>query len=155
YDTLMVKDEHFDFVPSLAEILEESPDHITFTFHLRSGVKFHNGKTLDSGDVKYTFESMLDPAFKSPIRASLDKIASIDTPARSTDVFRLSEPFDALVGNVGAIGMVPPGLGTSMADWPVGTGPYSFVSYSEADGVRLQANDLYWGGAPKIPRLLI
>ncbi|HKF54414.1 MAG TPA: ABC transporter substrate-binding protein, partial [Blastocatellia bacterium] len=64
----MIKDEHFDFVPSLADTFQESPDHTIFTFHLRPGVKFHNGKPLGSEDVKYTFESILDPAFKSPIR---------------------------------------------------------------------------------------
>ena len=51
YDTLMVKDEHFDFVPSLADSFSESLDHTVFTFHLRPGVKFHNGKTLGSDDV--------------------------------------------------------------------------------------------------------
>src|SRR5262249_42349929 len=83
YDSLMTKDEHFDFVPSLAEDFKESPDHTRFTFHLRPGVRFHNGKPLGSMDVKYTFESILDPAFKSPIRGSLDKLASIDTPDSS------------------------------------------------------------------------
>src|SRR5439155_9454935 len=48
YDTLVVRNEKFDFVPSLAERFEESDDHKTFTFHLRSGVIFHNGKPLTS-----------------------------------------------------------------------------------------------------------
>src|SRR5262245_34107519 len=155
YDTLMIKDEHFEFVPSLADDFKESPDHTQFTFHLRPGVTFHNGKPLGSQDVKYTFESILDPAFKSPIRGSLDKLASIDTPDISTVVFTAREPFYTFVGNLPAIGIVPQGAGNAMADSPVGTGPYSFLSYSEADGVRLQANDQYWGGAPLIPRLLI
>jgi peptide/nickel transport system substrate-binding protein len=118
-------------------------------------VQFHNGKTLASEDVKYTFESILDPAFKSPIRGSLDKIASIDTPDPLTVVFNAREPFYTFVGNLPAIGIVPAGGGAAMADSPVGTGPYRFLSYSEADGVRLQANEGYWGGAPRIPRLLI
>jgi len=155
YDTLMVKDEHFDFVPSLADAFKESPDHTSFTFHLRAGVRFHNGNTLSSEDVRYTFESILDPAFKSPIRGSLDKIASIQTPDSLTVVFTAREPFYTFVGNLPAIGIVPAGAGVGMADSPVGTGPYRFVSYSEADGVRLESNDEYWGGAPRIRRLLI
>jgi peptide/nickel transport system substrate-binding protein len=155
YDTLMVKDEHFDFVPSLADSFNESPDHTVFTFHLRPGVKFHNGKTLGSDDVKYTFESILSAEFKSPIRGSLDKLASIDTPDPLTVVFRARAPFYTFAGNLPAIGIVPAGSGAAMADSPVGTGPYRFVSYSEADGLRLQANDGYWGGAPQIPRLLV
>ena len=155
YDTLMIKDEHFDFVPSLADSFHESPDHTVFTFHLRPGVKFHNGRPLGSEDVKYTFESILDPAFKSPIRGSLDKIASIDTPDPATVVFTAREPFYTFAGNLPAIGIVPAGSGTSISDSPIGTGPYRFLSYSEADGVRLQANEEYWSGAPRIPRLLI
>src|SRR6185369_4974360 len=46
YDTLVVKNDKFDFVPSLAERFEESEDHKTFTFHIRQGVTFHNGKAL-------------------------------------------------------------------------------------------------------------
>src|SRR5437868_300421 len=67
YDTLVVKTNVFEFVPSLAERFEESADHQTFTFHLRQGVTFHNGKPLTSADVKYTFASIKDPATKSPI----------------------------------------------------------------------------------------
>jgi peptide/nickel transport system substrate-binding protein len=155
YDTLMIKDDHFDFVPSLADSFNESPDHTVFTFHLRSGVKFHNGKTLDAQDVKYTFESILSPDFKSPIRGALDKLASIDTPDPLTVVFRAREPFFTFAGNLPAIGIVPAGSGAGMADSPVGTGPYRFVQYSEAGGLRLQANDQYWGGAPRIPHLLV
>src|SRR6266705_2221964 len=67
YDTLVVKNDKFEFVPSLAERFEESEDHREFTFHLRAGVMFHNGKQLTSADVKYTFDSLLSPALKSPI----------------------------------------------------------------------------------------
>jgi len=155
YDTLMIKDEHFDFVPSLADSYQESPDHTQFTFHLRPGIKFHNGKALGSDDVKYTFESIMSPAFKSPIRGLLDSIASIDTPDPLTVVFTAREPFYTFVGNLPAIGIVPAGSGVAMADAPVGTGPFRFVSYSEANGLILEANDEYWGGAPLIPRLLI
>src|SRR5438552_15653590 len=65
YDTLVVKNDKFEFVPSLAERFEESEDHREFTFHLRAGVIFHNGKQLTSADVKYTFDSLLSPALKS------------------------------------------------------------------------------------------
>ncbi|HSQ19074.1 MAG TPA: ABC transporter substrate-binding protein, partial [Blastocatellia bacterium] len=87
YDTLVVKNEKFEFVPSLAERFEESDDHKTFTFHLREGVRFHNGKQLTSADVKYTFDSLLSPALKSPIRGAIDKISSIDSPDPLTVIF--------------------------------------------------------------------
>ena len=73
FDTLVIKNEKFEFVPSLAESFEESEDHKTFTFNLRADAVFHNGKLLTSADVKYTFDSLLSPSLKSPIRGAVDK----------------------------------------------------------------------------------
>ena len=155
FDTLVVKDEKFEFVPSLAESFEESEDHKTFTFHLRADALFHNGKPLTSADVKYTFDSLLSPALKSPIRGAVDKITSIDTPDSRTVVFRAREPFYSFIGNLPAIGIIPEGAGTEMISAPVGSGPYRFVSYQEGSAVQLEANPNYWGGAPNIPRVRV
>ena len=153
YDTLVVKDKQFDFVPSLAGSFEESDDHRTFTFHLRSGVRFHNGKPLTAADVKYTFESLLSPELKSPIRGALDKIASIETPDPLTVVFRCKEAFYTFLGNLPAIGIIPEGSGPDIINSPVGSGPFRFVSFVEGERIRLDANPDYWDGAPRIRRL--
>jgi len=155
YDTLVVRDEKFEFVPSLAEKFDESADHQTFVFHLRSGVMFHDGRPLTSADVKYTFESLLSPALKSPIRGAVDKITSIEAPDPLTVVFHAKEPFYTFIGNLPAIGIIPDGAGTEIINSPVGTGPYRFSSYNEGDSVRLEANPDYWGGAPGIPHVQI
>src|SRR5688572_5434189 len=130
YDTLVVRTEKFEFVPSLAERFEESEDHKTFTFHLRSGVTFHNGKPLTSADVKYTFDSLLSPALKSPIRGALDKITAIETPDALTIIFHAKEPFHTFAANMPAIGILPEGAGTEMSTAPIGSGPYRFISYA-------------------------
>lgn len=153
YDTLLVKDEKFDLIPSLATSFVESEDHKTFTFRLRSNAKFHNGKPLTSADVKYTFDSLLSPALKSPIRGSLDKITSIDAPDAETVIFHAKEPFYTFAANMPAIGIIPDGAGTEMSTAPIGSGPYKFISYTEGDLVKLEANPDYWGGAPAIPRV--
>jgi peptide/nickel transport system substrate-binding protein len=155
YDTLVVKNEHFEFVPSLAERFEESPDSKTFTFYLRPGVVFHNGKPLTSSDVKYTFDSILSPETKSPIRGAVDKISSIETPDPSTVIFHAREPFYTFLGNLPAIGVIPAGAGSENITMPVGSGPYRFVSYAEGEPVRLEANPAYWGGAPSIARVWV
>jgi peptide/nickel transport system substrate-binding protein len=152
YDTLLVKDDNFELTPSLAEKFEESTDHQTFTFHLRPNVKFHNGKPLTSADVKYTFASLLSPELQSPIRGLLDKISSIETPDAMTVIFRAREPYYTFLANLPAIGIIPDGAG-EMGKAPMGSGPYQFVSYSEGDIVKLEANSDYWGGAPQIPRV--
>jgi len=155
YDTLVVKNDKFEFVPSLAERFEESDDHRDFTFHLRAGVMFHNGKQLTSADVKYTFDSLLSPALKSPIRGTVDKISSINAPDPLTVVFHAREPFYTFIGNLPAIGIIPEGSGTEIFNSPVGSGPYKFASYKDGSDVQLEANAAYWGGAPNIPRVHI
>ncbi|HET9528991.1 MAG TPA: ABC transporter substrate-binding protein, partial [Blastocatellia bacterium] len=152
FDTLVIKNENFEFIPSLAESFDESPDHKKFTFRLREGVKFHNGKTLTSSDVKYTFDSLLAPAFQSPIRGAVDKITSIETPDPLTIIFRAREPFYTFIGNLPAIGIIPEGAGAEMISAPVGSGPYKVVAYSEGEMVALESHRDYWGGAPSIPR---
>jgi len=153
YDTLLVKNDRFEFVPSLAERFEESTDSRTFTFHLRTGVRFHNGKPLTAADVKYTFDSLLSPELKSPIRSAVDKITSIETPDPLTVIFHAREPFYTFIGNLPAIGIIPEGAGTEMINAPVGSGPYKLSYYREGEGVRLEANTDYWGGAPAIARV--
>jgi peptide/nickel transport system substrate-binding protein len=155
YDTLLIKNENFELFPSLADSFVESEDHKTFTFHLRSGVKFHNDKALTSADVKYTFDSLLSPALKSPIRGALDKITSIETPDALTVIFHAREPFYTFAANLPAIGIIPEGAGTEMSTAPIGSGPYRFISYAEGDLVKLEANPDYWNGAPFIPRVHI
>jgi peptide/nickel transport system substrate-binding protein len=153
YDTLVIKDERFEFVPSLAESFEESADHQTFTFHLRSGVSFHDGKPLTSADVKYTFDSLLNPATRSPIRGAVDKLSSIEAPNPLTVIFHAREPFYSFMGNLPAIGIIPDGAGSELINSPLGSGPYKFVSYNEGDAVRLEAFDRYWAGAPNVPHI--
>ena len=155
YDTLVVRDEKFEFVPSLAEKFDESADHQTFVFHLRPGVMFHDGRPLTSADVKYTFDSLLSPALKSPIRGAVDKISSIDAPDPQTVVFHAREPFYSFIGNLPAIGIIPYAAGTEIINSPIGSGPYRFSSYNEGDSVRLEANPNYWGGEPSVQHVQI
>jgi peptide/nickel transport system substrate-binding protein len=70
----------------------ETPNPLTYVFHLRSGVKFHDGRALTSADVKYTFDSILNRSVTSPKRGSLNLVKSIDAPDATTVVFKLSEP---------------------------------------------------------------
>lgn len=58
FNTLVRKDENFDYVGELAKEITTSPDNLTITFTLRDNVKFHNGKALTSADVKYTFDEL-------------------------------------------------------------------------------------------------
>ena len=70
FSSLVAHDAKMKVIPDLATSWD-TPDPLTYIFHLRSGVKFHNGQALTSADVKFTFDSVLTGAVKSPDRKSV------------------------------------------------------------------------------------
>jgi peptide/nickel transport system substrate-binding protein len=133
----------------------ETPDPTTYVFHLRSGVKFHNGKALTSADVKYTFESILNGTVTSPKRGSYTLIKSIETPDPDSVIFRLKEPYAGFLLDISrpAIGIVPSGSGADFGSQLIGTGPFRFVSAKQDDNVILERNDGYFKTPPRISRV--
>ncbi len=83
FNSLVKKDENFDYVGELAKEIRSSDDGLTITFVLQDGVKFHNGTEFTSADVKYTFEELLKSSgFKSG--AFFDTVPDGDAPAAPT-----------------------------------------------------------------------
>ncbi|MCA1815056.1 MAG: ABC transporter substrate-binding protein [Acidobacteria bacterium] len=183
FNSLMKKDERFDYVPELATGAQVSPDGLTVTVTVRDGVKFHNGKPLTSADVKYTFDKLL--ASTSPKSASFYEtvapaatqsadaskqgqssstpaptrqpfITSIDAPDARTAVFHLRRPWLELFANLIPIGIIPEGSYETQQSSPVGTGPYKFVSANSAQQFAdFAAFDDYWEGAPQVKNLRV
>ncbi|MGC1167278.1 MAG: ABC transporter substrate-binding protein, partial [Candidatus Acidiferrales bacterium] len=133
----------------------DTPDPVTYVFHLRHGVKFHDGRPLTSADVKYTFDSILSGAIKTPKRGSFKLVRSVEARDDATVVFHLTEPYASMLWDLTApaIGIVPRGAGAEMSRHPIGTGPFRFVSATTDEEVVLARNDDYFGGAPKIASL--
>ncbi|MGC1672164.1 MAG: ABC transporter substrate-binding protein, partial [Candidatus Acidiferrales bacterium] len=154
FSSFVGHDDKMKVVPDLAESWD-TPDPVTYVFHLRHGVKFHDGRPLTSADVKYTFDSILSGAIKTPKRGSFKLVRSVEARDDATVVFHLTEPYASMLWDLTApaIGIVPRGAGAEMSRHPIGTGPFRFVSATTDEEVVLARNDDYFGGAPKIASL--
>jgi peptide/nickel transport system substrate-binding protein len=148
-----------DFTP-VSDLAEkwDNPDERTWVFHLRNGVKFHDGSDLTASDVKFTYESVLDQSFNSPFRAfylSVDKVEATD---KNTVTFTLKAPFAPFLSYMD-LAIVPQAavqkLGADFGTKPVGTGPFKVERWATGDTIDLSANEAFYGGRPNLDRVRV
>ena len=161
FNSLVKKDEKFDYVPELASKIDRSEDGLTFTFTLRDGVTFHDGRPFTSADAKYTLDTVLASTFAKA--ASFFEgvganrkgyVKSVDAPDAHTLVIRLNSPWTGLLANLVAIAIIPKDSYESQKTHPLGTGPFKFKSYDQSQQVvDMEANPNYWDGPTQIPVL--
>ena len=139
--------------PDLAESWTSSEDLKTWTFKLRQGVKFHDGREFDSEDAKATFARIMDRATGSTARVNFDIVESIDTPDKYTIVFKLKIPYSGFADILGdrQTRIVPKDKLDTIANAPVGTGPFQLVEFKPGDRIELKKNTSYYSaGTPKL-----
>jgi peptide/nickel transport system substrate-binding protein len=151
FDALVRKDEHYGMTPALAERWEWR-DPLTCIFHLRGGVRFHDGRLLTSQDVKWTLDSITQGKVTTIKAAAYATWASVEAPDAQTLIVHLKKPDNAMLLNVsdGAFGVVPAGSGRDFWKHPIGSGPFMFVSQEQDRDVLLRRAPLYWRALPKI-----
>lgn len=154
FDGLVQRGANMNLAPDLAQSWE-TPDPLTYVFHLRHGVKFHDGRPLTSADVKYTLDSIISGSIQSTKRGSFNDVESVGTPDDATLIIHLRQPYASFIYNVSrlAIGIVPEGSGAGLALDPVGTGPFKFVSMTPDEEIIVERNPDYFGHVPNIKRL--
>jgi len=137
--------------PRLALSQTVSPDGKTWTFRLRTGVRFHDGTPFDAEAAKFNLERVLDPATRSPWRFLISRIQSVSVVDASTIRLVTDAPFAPLLAHLthGGMGMQSPTairrLGADYARQPVGTGVFKFKEWVRGDRVSVTRNDDYWG----------
>lgn len=163
YEGLFDYDNDGKMVPMLAESYEMSADGKTVTFKLRKNVRWHDGKPFTSADVKFTILEVLKKVHpRGP--NSFREVSRIDTPDDHTAIFHLDNPAPYMMRSFSAYEspMVPMHLlegqdvkSASLANNPVGTGPFKFVEWKKGQYIRLDKNEDYWQeGLPYLDRIV-
>lgn len=147
--------EDMEPVPALAESWEASDDLKTYTFKLRQGVKFHNGRELEAEDIKWNFERVLDPELGSQIRNNVQEVETIDVVDKYTVRMNLNAASVTLPMGVQELKIIAKESLENINKEPVGTGPYKFESFIPDESATLQRFEDYWGGRPFLDKVVI
>ena len=156
YEGLVRVDAAGEPVPSLAERWEIADAGLTYIFHLRAGVRFHDGTTFDAAVAKFSLDRARDPQSLNPQKSRLAAIIGVETPDSRTLVLRLSRRSGSLLQSLAwtAFAMVTPTSIAGNAVHPNGTGPFRFASWRRGDSITLVRNEDYWGQRAGLQRVV-
>lgn len=151
----------YTIIPDLADLPEVSDDALTYTFHLKEGVKWHDGELCTANDVVYTYQTCIDEQYAhANVFANVTDITATDD---YTVVFTLSTPDGSFLSNLAWYGtFILPEHILKDQDWltgdftqnPVGTGPFKFEAWNKGTDVRIVRNDDYFGDTPYLDEVI-
>ncbi len=173
FNCLLGYDENLNLIPELATSMPEiSDDGLVYTFRLRDGIRFHNGRSVTAADWKYSLERLATIASKRPkvVKPILGATVAITNGKKGGDVtieglkvvddltlqITLEKPyypFLFLLAMENASVVPKEAVGPDFSRAPVGTGPFTLAEWKENDRLRLVANPDYFEGAPKISEI--
>lgn len=157
---LTAHDAENQVVPGLAKDWTFDEESLTYAFHLRDGLTFHDGEPLTSADVKFTLEAILDEENQSEIISNYTDIEEINCPDALTVEIKLSQ-INVAFPDYMSIGILPKHLledqdlaTASFNQNPVGAGPYKLTEWDMGQSITMERFDGYYDGMPNIEKVI-
>lgn len=159
YNGLLDYNQNGELIPGLAESWDISDDLLTYTFHLRKGVKFHNGRELTADDVKKTVDWVKDPAHGCFFASAYDVITNVEVIDANTVKLTVNKPNAAFLNNMAGgnrpILAVEQFEADGSVKTPIGTGPYKFVEWVKDDHFTVEKFPDFWGGPVNVDKFIL
>jgi peptide/nickel transport system substrate-binding protein len=146
FEALVTRDENNNVIPDLADSITEAPDHLSYTFKLRPGAKFQNGKPVTSADVVASYDRYNKVGLE---RGMFTKVASWDAPDPSTFVIHMKEVQPTFLELLSSFSVPPVIVPAEFKDDPpqqlhtIGTGPWQLVDFVPGSYVKLKRYEGY------------
>ncbi len=160
FNGLVKYDKNIRLTGDLAESWDVSPNGLVITFHLRKGVRWHDGAEFTSDDVLFTYREVTNPKVPTPYSSIYGPVEKVEAPDKYTVKVTYKEPFAPALESW-SMGIIPKHLleGKDPASpeinrHPVGTGPYKMKEWITGQRVVLEAFDNYFEGRPNIDRIV-
>lgn len=160
YNGLVRYDKYLKLEGELAKSWDVTPDGLTITFHLRRGVKWHDGREFTSHDVLYTYLVTIDPKTPTAYADAFKQVQRAEAPDPYTFRVTYAKPFAPALESWG-MSILPAHLlegkditKSELARHPIGTGPYIFREWIAGQKITLEDNPDYYEGRPYIGRYI-
>lgn len=170
FDGLVEFDKELNLVPAIARRWIISRNHRSYTFFLKKGIKFHNGREVVAQDFVYSLNRILDPKTKSPVASffsyisgakefsqgktsSATGISALDSHTLKIDLEEPFAPFLSILATANAKVIPKEAVGPDFGKKPVGTGPFKFDKWESGKILALSANQNYFAGRPYLDAL--
>lgn len=153
FEGLMKASPDGGVIPAVASDYQMSDDGLTYTFTLREGVKFHNGNEVTLEDVLYSLERCAGSENDgTPLISAFSNVTGIAADEAGRVVVTLATPSLEFINSMTAA-IIPKDSGNTVATAPVGTGPFSFVSYQPQNSMEVTRFEGYWGEGAKLEKV--
>lgn len=158
YEGLYTYDVDMNLQPLLATGFDVTDDGLEYTFHLQTGVTFHDGTAFNAEAVKYNFDRILDEEKNLRKRRNFLYVNSVEVIDEYTILIKLDTPYAPMIDRVASLKMISPAALEEFGDQgiitnPCGTGAYTFEEWTPGDKMVVRTNPNYWAEGPQIDTL--